>query len=213
MCESIVNYSSLFFGNTVDKSLSNRTIISLTKLLLTLEILDRLLLDSFESLWSIEFGWVTKEPLLRRSQCINVRYFCGPKGEGDWVKICQRKIKRDALEMEGTTVRLQFWMHPRPGEKGEQWSFRTCPSLRVALFAASFFSSFFFFVALNTGAEIVGANLWSTANPFNTSTDLFDEHSRRPSLNFAKVFDGSLPLNTAAPLLWKRLPYFSPTRQ
>lgn len=47
--------------------------------------------------------------------------------------------KRKALEMEGGTVRLQFWMHRRPGEKGEQWSFRTCPSLRVALFAVSFF--------------------------------------------------------------------------
>lgn len=49
--------------------------------------------------------------------------------------------KREALEMEGATVRLQFWMHRRPGEKGEQWSFRTCPSLRVALFAASSFCS------------------------------------------------------------------------
>lgn len=49
--------------------------------------------------------------------------------------------KRKALEMEGATVRLQFWMHRRPGEKGEQWSFRTCPSLRVALFAVSFFCS------------------------------------------------------------------------
>lgn len=49
--------------------------------------------------------------------------------------------KRKALEMEGATVRLQFWMHRRPGEKGEQWSFRTCPSLRVALFVASSFCS------------------------------------------------------------------------
>lgn len=47
--------------------------------------------------------------------------------------------KRKALEMEGATVRLQFWMHRRPGEKGEQWSFRTCPSLHVALFAVSSF--------------------------------------------------------------------------
>lgn len=49
--------------------------------------------------------------------------------------------KRKALEMEGATVRLQFWMHQRPGEEGEQWSFRTCPSLRVALFVVSSFCS------------------------------------------------------------------------
>lgn len=130
------------------QSLLNRPIVSPANLLHTVEIEKQLYLQTFaafkDSFGTLVVYWIwlshKKSPLLSCLQCINVKWFRSPKRERQGENL-PKENKRKALEMEGATVRLQFWMHRRPGEKGEQWSFRTCPSLRVALFVASSFCS------------------------------------------------------------------------
>lgn len=121
---------------------------------------------------SIEFVWVTKDLLLWRLRRINVEWFHGLKRESDGVKICQRKIKG-----KRSRWRVRRWDCSSECTGDPEKKENNGLSGLVLLCASLSSPSLFFFFALNTGAEIVRANLWrsrwSTANPFNTSTDPF----------------------------------------
>lgn len=162
------------------QSLLNRPIVSPANLLRTVEIEKQLYLQTFAA-FKDSFGtlvvyriWLShkKSPLLSCLQCINVKWFRSPKRESDRVKICQRKIKgkRSRWRVRRWDCSSECTGDPEKKENnGLSGRVLVCASL----------SSLPLLFALNTGAEIVGANLWrlrwSTANPFNTSIDLFHE--------------------------------------